>query len=61
MGESKENGLCIFCKHFTAKLMLNGYHGICERQGCFTMFKEHCDQWEKREADDGPNKQTEGD
>ena len=49
MNEQTEREKCIFCKHFTVKIMLNGYNGICEKQGCFTRFKGHCDQWEKRE------------
>ena len=46
-----EYKLCIFCKHFTVKVMLNGYRGICEKRGQFTVFKANCDQWEKRETE----------
>lgn len=47
---------CIWCEHFTIKLMLNGYNGICEKQGIFTRFEEHCEEWEKREMSEDPKR-----
>lgn len=36
---------CANCKHFIAKLMLNGYHGVCEEHNAFTTFSYKCDQF----------------
>lgn len=47
---------CIWCEHFTVKLMLNGYNGICEKQGIFTRFEEHCEEWKERKKSEDPKR-----
>lgn len=39
--------ICIRCKSFIFKIMLNGYDGICEKHDCFTGFINYCDDFER--------------
>ena len=37
---------CMHCKNFIYKLMLNGYHGYCEKHDKYTRFSYNCDEYE---------------
>ena len=49
-------GTCLKCDHFIYKLMLNGYHGMCDAKPadeiCFVRFDDSCDKWEPGEKED---------
>lgn len=55
---------CNHCKHFIFKIMLNGFHGVCDKDGRFVIIDDTCDNFERgqneiyqkgKEADDVRN------
>ena len=45
----KNKKSCLWCEHFTLKVMLNGYHGTCDEKDCFVRFDENCEFFKRRE------------
>lgn len=39
-----EKKTCWDCKHFTWKLMLNGYHGVCEIEERLKHMSDTCEK-----------------
>lgn len=36
---------CLYCVNFIFKLMLNGYDGVCDKDGKMVMLKDNCDDF----------------
>lgn len=41
------NDNCFKCKHFTYKLMSNGYHYVCRKHDCNVWGEEPCEDFEE--------------
>lgn len=41
---------CFWCKHFTAKIMMNGYHGVCNKRNAFCIAKaaNYCEFYDEK-------------
>lgn len=47
------NNICLYCKHFAIKIMMNGYHGVCCNENqikFYHKFFEICDYFEPSES-----------
>jgi len=50
---------CYRCKHFTFKILLNGFHGICEKHRNYTMIDDSCGDFAEKDHKTAVNdKQT---
>ena len=40
---------CMMCKHFVFKILVNGFHGMCDIDWTYKRLSDNCDAWEERE------------